>query len=164
VTNSTTFKGLAAATVAALAIAAPARGAPAGSEYIPQVPSATGDNPVSEGFAGGTGGVTQPSASGEKSKESKAGKDKDEGEQNAAVPLVGDSASGDGDDSSGILDTLLDPVGLLRIAGVLAIAAGMTTALRQGGGSPQLPRPRRLLAAAPPTPDGEIIAGDDGPH
>jgi hypothetical protein len=164
VTISNTFKGLAVATVAALAIAAPARGAPAGSEYIPQVPSATGSNPVSGGFAGG-GGATGPSASGEKAaKKSEADKDKAGDEKSAAVPLVGDGGSGDGDGSSGILDSFLDPIALLRIAGVLAIAAGMTTAVRQGGSSPQLPHPRRLLAAAPPTPDGEIIAGDDGPH
>jgi hypothetical protein len=171
---SDTFKGLAGATVVALAVAAPAVGAPAGDEYVPQVPSATGDRPVDQGFAGGGGTAANTAGgagSGASAVKGSTGKDggkdqsKDKGEDSGGIagPIGVNNASSD-DDSSGVLDTLLNPIVLLLIAGVLAIAVGMTLTRRQGGNPSEGPRPPRLRRAPGPTPDGEIVAADDGPH
>jgi hypothetical protein len=173
---SDTFKGLAGATVVALALAAPAVGAPAGNEYVPQVPSATGDKPVDQGFGGG--GTTASTSGGwggaasifkdsagkdSTGKDVGSGKQGDSGGDGLAGPVDTSNASSS-DDSSGVLDTLLNPLVLLLIGGVLAIAVGMTLARRQGGNPSERPRPPRLRRAPPPTPDGEIVAADDGPH
>ena len=70
------------------------------------------------------------------------------------------SSSGDEDDSGGLLDTLLDPVVLLLLAGVAAVAVGMT--LRHGQGLKDDGDEKRVpsdSATAPHTPEGEILGG-----
>lgn len=151
---SNTFKGLLVAAAVSLAATTPASASPAGDEYIPQVPSGHGNTPVDQGPGGiskiedavaGMNGAVAPG---------KGGAAKNGGGE--ALPL--ETSSG-GDDSSGVLDTIFDPVVLLLIAGVLAIAVGMILARRQGEGASDPTRARRNRPAAPPTPDGEIVAG-----
>ncbi len=153
---SNTFKGLLVAAAVSLAATTPAFASPAGDEYVPQVPSGHGNTPVDEGPGGiskiedavaGVNGAVAP------------GKDATaKGESPSGEPLPIDTSSG-GNDSSGVLDTIFDPVVLLLIAGVLAIAVGMILARRQGEGTSDPTRARRNRPAAPPTPDGEIVAG-----
>jgi hypothetical protein len=166
---SNTFKGLAVATVVALAAAGPALAAPAGSEYVPQVPSATGNTPIDQYPTGGVANSANPApiakkdASGDASAKDKS--DKDVGTDNgaSALPVLTDAASGN-DESSGALDKLSDPSVLLAIAGVLLIAIGLALAWMEGGNGSDRPRPRRRRPLAAPTPDGQIIAGSDSPH
>ena len=60
-----------------------------------------------------------------------------------------------------MLDTLLDPIVLLLVAGVLLVAVGMTLHRRHGE-DPKRIRDHavRDRAKVPPTPDGEIVAGE----
>jgi hypothetical protein len=156
VTLSVTLRGLALTAILSLAVAAPAFGVPAGDEYLPQVPSATGDEPVSE--AGAAGG----SSSSRNDPKKDARTVDEEGDEEASGALALGSGGGD-DDSGGVLDTLLDPIVLLLIAGVLTIAIGMLLARRQNGDSPDPSRARRKSSDAPLTPDGEIISGPERP-
>lgn len=158
---SRTFKALCLATVISLAATAPALGASAGDEYVPKVPSAAGDEAAASDSGGsGTAGVAPVTGStgGKFSKGKKQGKDS--GPQAGATPT---EAGSSGDDSSGVLDTLLDPIVLLLIAGVIVTALGMTLRRKQGGDEDaKAARAPRDPATTPPTPDGEIVAGGGG--
>ena len=138
--------------------AAPALAAPAGDEYLPQVPTATGDKPVNE-----TKDIGAPSADSDvSSKDEKARDDKaaDDSTDSESSELAAGSGGGDdGDDSGGVLDTLLDPIVLLLIGGVLSIAVGLMLARKQNGDSPDPSRARRSSSGAPKPPKGEIVGG-----
>jgi hypothetical protein len=149
-----TFKVVALTAAVSLALAAQALGAPSDSQYLPQVPSATGDKPVSEDPGSfGSSTVADDQANGD------GGKDGD----SEADLLAGGNSSDDGDSSGGVLDTLLDPIVLLLIAGVLTIAVGMMLARKQGGEGPDPSKAPRKRPDAPATPDGEIIGGQELP-
>jgi hypothetical protein len=151
---SNTFKTFALATAATLALSAPALGIPAGDEYIPSVPGGNGGQPTD---AGGWPGPIPSSITG------KASKDKGEPKDSANSPVLADSADAaaadDQDDSSGVLDTLLSPVVLLLAAGLITIAVAMSLIRREDGTDP-MSRARRSSADAPPTPDGQIVGGE----
>ena len=144
--------------------AAPALAAPAGDEYLPQVPTATGDKPVNE-----TKDIGAPAAGSdalgadENGNAGKDGKDgNDDGSSDDSSTLAAGSGGGDdGDDSGGVLDTLLDPIVLLLIGGVITIAVGLMLARKQNGDSPDPSRARRSSSDAPMPPSGEIIGGSE---
>ena len=152
----------------ALILAAPALGAPAGDEYLPQAPSASGDG--GGGGGGGGEGDTGSSASGQDAAAVSSGSGTAAGEgkdptgpgsgSGDSVPVV--EASSPEQESSGVLDTLLDPIVLLLVAGVLLVAVGMTLHRRHGENPDQDPdHGVRERAKVPPTPDGEIVAGSE---
>ena len=95
------------------------------------------------------------------------GGDGGEGEQAAGSSdtiSIAPASVSDEDSSSGAFDTLLDPIVLLLIAGVMAVAVGMTLRRRQGDEEGQDgDRSLRDPATVPPTPDGEIVAGGEQP-
>jgi hypothetical protein len=157
VTLPETIKSLGLAAAVSLLCAAPALAVPAGDEYLPQVPTATGDKPVNEsGDAGGSSG-------GEKATSDKDKKDPDaENDSETESGALAAGSGDDGDDSGGgVLDTLLDPIVLLVIGGVLTIAVGLMLARKQNGDSPDPSRARRSSSDAPPPPDGEIVGGSE---
>lgn len=130
---------LSAALACSLALAGPALAAPAGDEYLPKIPNATGHH-----SNGGNGGTPSSSSSSAAS-----------GGTNDVPAGSGSGSSGGG--SSGLL------IGLLVVAGVIAAAVGMTLRQRAGGadddvGPDREPGPG---SGARPTPDGEIVAGRD---
>lgn len=154
-----TFKGLALATALSLFLAAPAIGVPAGDEYLPQVPSATGDKPVSENPDASAGeGDSNGNGNGKGDRTTPRGDD----EENQDAGALASSGGGD-DDSGGVLDTLLDPIVLLLIGGVLTIAIGLMLARKQNGDSPDPSKARRASSDAPLPPDGEIVGGAERP-
>jgi hypothetical protein len=166
-TPSRTFKGLALTATFSLLLAAPALGVPAGDEYLPAVPSPTGDKPVNETGGSSADPTTGAGGSVEDDGSKKGDDQKKDGsesaDEDAGGTLVSGSGGDDGDDSGGVLDTLLDPIVLLLIAGVLTIAIGMLLARRQNGDSPDPSRARRKSSDAPPTPDGEIVGSPERP-
>jgi hypothetical protein len=140
-----------------LLVAAPAQGAPAGDEYLPQIPSSTGPKPVSEDPEAGVGAG---SAKGEAGSAKDAAGDSGDSSGEASGSLAAGGGGDDGDDSGGgVLDTLLDPIVLLLIGGVLTIAVGLMLARRQNGDSPDPSRARRSSSDAPKPPEGEIVGG-----
>jgi hypothetical protein len=168
--------GLSVAAALALASSATALAAPAGDEYLPKVPSATGHqasggNDGSSGTAATTSAVPSTSAtpsisatgsSGAGSTKDKPKVKKDRKPAPAATPAasVGTGSSGGG--SSG----LFDPIVLLIVAGVIVAAVGMTLRRRHGGDplpATETSEGGEKPGAAPnarPTPEGEIVAGD----
>ena len=161
----------AAAISLALLLAAPAMGAPAGSEYLPAEPSATGGQGGGGGGGDGSGSGSTPTSSGSSDAgvgpaESKGGGG-GEGEQatgSSDTISVAPAAVSDEDSSSGAFDTLLNPIVLLLAAGVVAVAVGMTLRRRQGEEEGEDgDRSLRDPATVPPTPDGEIVAGGERP-
>lgn len=153
---------------AAVALApAGASAAPAGDEYLPKVPNADGGS--STGSPGESSGDSGSSASGstgsagEKVREEKGKKPDEASSSNDNLGASPASGAGDSENgNSGLLDTLLDPVVLLLIIGVIVTAVGMTLRRRQDDGEgPDAERDRRDPANAPHTPDGEIVAGSD---
>ena len=166
--------GLCAAATLSLALAPSALAAPAGDEYLPKIPQSGSHSPsggaeassASAGTATTTlpsAGTSSPPASDEKKASSDDGDKKDKADQQV-VP-VGSSGSGgpDGGDSSGSI--LFNPIVLLMIAAVIAVAIGMT--LRRRGvdeGDSESPGAAGSTArreASPRTPDGEIATGQD---
>ncbi|MGH2957575.1 MAG: hypothetical protein ACRDL6_11350 [Solirubrobacterales bacterium] len=152
----------------ALAPATPALGAPAGDEYLPSVPKADGkESPAKgNGGSGSAAGAPAPQDTGAPPADSGGeGSGKDSGKDKAqkvakagAAPIIPVDQTSSSDDSSGALDTLLDPVVLLLLAGVAITAIGMTMRRRQAvAGDAGGERATRELGSAPPTPDGEII-------
>jgi hypothetical protein len=159
---------LAGAFALALVPAAQALAAPAGDQYLPSVPKADGK----ESAAGGGGGsgsagaapapqATEPAPSDSGDEGSGMSSDKDKRQKVAkagAAPTAPLDQASSSDDSSGALDTLLDPVVLLLLAGVAITAIGMTMRRRQAvAGDAGGERPTRELGSTPRTPDGEII-------
>ena len=158
----------------ALVPAAQALAAPAGDEYLPSVPKADGKESAGKGSrdsgSGAAGPAPQDTGAAPADSAGKAsGKnsDKDKGLKVAkagAVPTAPVDQTSSSDDSSGALDTLLDPVVLLLLAGVAITAIGMTMRRRQViAGDAGEDRPTRELGSAPPTPDGEIIGREPPP-
>jgi hypothetical protein len=174
-----------------LVLATPAYGAPAGDEYLPKVPKASGESERRDGNSGGSsearggeassgeassssdtattesetlgaapaGGGGGDSGKGEGAQPKKDAKDADP----APVPISSAPASSSDDSSD---SALFSPVAILLIAGVLIAVVGMTLRRRNTDGDQQQEgagtgRPER--GKAPPTPDGEIIAGGDRP-
>lgn len=159
-----------------VALAAPALGAPAGDEYLPKVPKASGNSSGHDDAP--SGGSTDASSSQVETTET---------QPEAAAPTGGggDSGKGDGkpaksanpapapvesapvsssDDSSD--STLSSPVVILLIAGVLIAAVGMTLRRRNAGDEVREQdgdASRSERGKTPPTPDGEIVAGGDRP-
>lgn len=155
-----TLKSLSLAAAVSLLCAAPALAVPAGDEYLPQVPTATGDKPVNEtADAGGSASGGENAGSGKDGEDSEAtqGDDSEASETESGALAAGD----DGDSDGGVLDTLLDPIVLLVIGGVLTIAVGLMLARKQNGDSPDPSRARRSSSDAPPPPDGEIVGGSE---
>jgi hypothetical protein len=139
-----TFISLCLAAIVCLTFATAASAAPAGDEYLPQLP---------ESGAAATGAKADPSG-----KDSK-GSDK----QTAIVPTSDSGGSGGG--SSGSI--LLNPLVLLMIAILIAAAVGVTLWRRNTDGGhdddPAPPEPDATSApprTGPRTPDGKIIGPD----
>jgi len=147
-------------TAISLSCAAPALAVPAGDEYLPQVPTATGPKPVNDSSDAGTP-VADTGGGDEKGDATKDVQTKDD-EESSDTALAAGSSGDDGDDSGGgVLDTLLDPIVLLLIGGVLTIAVGLMLARRQNGDSPDPSRARRSSSDAPKPPKGEIVGGTE---
>jgi hypothetical protein len=144
-----------------------AHSAPAGDEYLPEVPKAAGDEVVAAEDGGGEAGdtIVAPEARGQvddsKSKGPSSKDSKAKGDDSDAT-AVQPAATTDSDDDGGSGGTLLDPVVLLLLFGAVAAAVGMLLHRRRGGegGSGDGDRPARTRAK-PATPDGEIVAGGE---
>jgi hypothetical protein len=165
--------GLCAAATLSLAVAAPALAAPAGDEYLPKVPqsgahsSGSGGSSASAGTATTTlptGGTSSPTTSDAKNSGSD-GSDKNRKDNTEQITPIGSSGSGGsgGGDSSGSI--IFNPIVLLMIAAVIAVAVGMTLRRRSvdegDPESPGGPGPSARREASPTTPDGEIVTGPD---
>ena len=166
-------KGLFLATVILFALAAPAFAAPAGSEYVPNVPKAAGEE-ILFGKQGPGGTILSPEVRGADAAETEV-----RGADAAETSASGEASSGtDGSDANGsangsdangsetgaagtapgAADTLLDPVVLLLIAGVAAAALSMTLRQKQPvSGDPDAGGTASDPGSAPATPDGEIV-------
>jgi hypothetical protein len=139
------------AAVISLAVTAPALAAPAGSEYVPKVPKAAGEE-ILRGKQGPGGTVLSPEVRGN-----------GRTTNSAQTSSSGDDDVSRGAAAPGAADTLLDPVVLLLVAGVGAAALSMT--LRQRRYVSEDPEADRMASdpdSAPATPDGEIV--DREPH
>ena len=152
-------KGLFLAVAITLAIAAPAIAAPAGSEYVPKVPKAAGEE-ILRGTQGPGGTVLSPEVRGADAAKTTASGEASSGtdgsDANGSDTNVGET--GAAGTAPGAADTLLDPVVLLLIAGVAAAALSMT--LRQRHSASEEPDPGGAASdsgSAPATPHGEIV-------
>lgn len=160
----TTSHAAALAAAISLIAAAPGLGAPAGDEYLPGVPAATGDQGGGGGggaaAGAGAGPASVPGSTTRDEEASSAGGKGNHKQPNQAKPETATAVTAASEEeSSGLLDTLLDPVVLLLIGGVVIVAVGMT--LRRGQGDDQGEGPDRAPrdpATAPHTPPGEIVA------
>jgi hypothetical protein len=160
------------AVLCSLALGGVATAAPAGDEYLPKVPNATGHDGGSGGGGGSpptgsssaapssTGGTAARTAeSGEQPAKDKKRSKHDDRTVTPAASSDGGSSDGGGG-SSGLL------IGLLIVVGVIIAAVGMTLRQRAGGGDEaEGAGPARERGAGqgarPTTPDGEIVAGRD---
>jgi hypothetical protein len=183
ISSTTTRSVVFLAIAGSLALAATAYAAPAGDEYLPKVPDATGsqsgDGQRASGTGGGGGETAAPvagssivpdtvstgtpgGAGDEGGSGKKQAKGKEEPEASATPAVATETASAD-DDSSG----LFDPRVLLIVAGVMIAAVGMTLRHRAAGmeetatDGGRSDRDRGEAPRARPTPDGEIVAGGD---
>jgi hypothetical protein len=150
--------GLFLAAVISLALAAPALAAPAGSEYVPKVPKAAGEE-ILRGEKGPGGTILSPEVRGadaaktSASGEASSGTNGSDGNGSANVSQTGAAAT-----APGAADTLLDPVVLLLIAGVAAAALSMTLRQRHSvSADPDAGGAASDPGSAPATPDGEIV-------
>jgi hypothetical protein len=165
--------GLCAAAMLSLALAPSALAAPAGDEYLPKIPqsgahsSGSGGSSASAGTATTTlptGGTSSPTTSDTKNSSSDGSnkKKKDNTEQITPIGSSGSGGSGGGDSSGSII---FNPIVLLMIAAVIAVAVGMTLRRRSvDEGDPEPPGgpgPSGRREASPRTPDGEIATGRD---
>ena len=185
-----TVKLLALAGFASLVLTSTALAGPAGSEYLPKVPSSgahsnappsskahssgASDSSISSGEITTTTTPTQPSDQSSESgnpsdrssdREHSKGdrKDKKSNDRAPVVP-VGDSGGGGGDSSGSLL---LNPIVLLMIVAVLAAAVGMILRRRrteEDDVPPGRDRGRESPGepGIPRTPDGEIIGPGPG--
>jgi hypothetical protein len=152
-------KGLFLAAAISLAIAAPAIAAPAGSEYVPKVPRAAGEE-ILRGTQGPGGTILSPEVRGaDAAKTSASGEaSSDANGSDASGSDASGSNTGAAGTAPGAADTLFDPVVLLLIAGVAAAALSMT--LRQRHSVTEDPAAGGAASesgSAPATPDGEIV-------
>jgi hypothetical protein len=161
-----TVAGLLMAAAIGAVIAAPAHAGPSGDEYLPKVPSATGEK-----SANSAGASSTPTPSTNTSTETTASPTAGQGTTNqkkhgkktepAVVPTNSNDNGSSGGGSSGLL-----PVILLIVAGVIVTAVGMTLRRRQSGRGPDPEAGGRERVAGdrpntPRTPDGEILPGPD---
>ncbi len=161
---------LCVALAATLVLAASAVAAPAGDEYLPKVPAATGHassagggSDLSGSSSGTETGTTESSFGSGTGTDSSQAKDKKDGKKEKVEPAVstGGGGSSDGGGSSGAL------IVLLIVAGVIVAAVGMILRRRAGltdeesGEKASGKRDRDKPSGARPTPDGEIVAGRD---
>jgi hypothetical protein len=150
--------GLILAAAIPLALAAPALAAPAGSEYVPKVPKAAGEE-ILRGQQGPGGTILSPEVRGADADETSAsGNDEAAGGADGIGTGAAGTATGAAGAAPGAADTLLDPVVLLLIAGVAAAALSMT--LRQRHSVPEEPDAGEAASdpgSAPATPDGQIV-------
>jgi len=153
--------GLFLAAAISLVLAAPTLAAPAGSEYVPKVPKAAGEE-ILRGTQGPGGTILSPEVRGaDAAKTAASGEtssDTNGGDVNGSETGAAATASEAAGTSSGAADTLLDPVVLLLIAGVSAAALSMT--LRQRHSISEHPDAADAASdpgSAPATPDGEIV-------
>jgi len=156
-------KGLFLATVILFALAAPAFAAPAGSEYVPNVPKAAGEE-ILFGKQGPGGTILSPEVRGadpantSASGEASSGTDGSDANGSANGSDANGSETGAAGTAPGAADTLLDPVVLLLIAGVAAAALSMTLRQKQPvSGDPDAGGTASDPGSAPATPDGEIV-------
>jgi cobalamin biosynthesis Mg chelatase CobN len=164
--------GLCAAATLSLALAPSALAAPAGDEYLPKVPQSGAHSSGTGGSSASgtatttlpTGGSSSPSASDAKSSGSNSA-DKNKKDDSGQIAPIGSSGSGGsgGGDSSGSI--IFNPIVLLMIAAVIAVAVGMTLRRRSvDEGDPEPPggpEPSTRRESSPRTPDGEIATGQD---
>jgi hypothetical protein len=159
----------------ALAFAAPALAAPAGDEYLPKVPKAAGGSAShDQGSGANSSAGSEPSDTGSSDSQSQGaavpaggGKPPSDGDKQgktggeaAPAPIVSAPASSSDDSSD---STLFSPVIILLLAGVLIAAVGMTLRRRNAEADERQEGPRSGRSEpgnTPPTPDGEIVAGE----
>jgi hypothetical protein len=187
-TFSGTVKSLALAGLASLVLASTALAGPAGSEYLPKVPSSGAHSNAPSSGAHSAGASDSSSSSGETTttttppsdqgsgsgspsgtsgdhKQSKGDRnDKSKSNDRAPVVPLGDSGGGGGDSSGSLL---LNPIVLLMIVAVLAAAVGMILRRRRTEEDDAPPgrnrgRESRGEPGIPRTPDGEIIGPGPG--
>ncbi len=169
---SNPVRAICLAAAISIALAAPAFGAPAGDEYLPKVPKASGGSQAgsqSQGpnaSASGSGtAAAQPQAPAESGgngspNSTGRGQKKSAG----APPATGSTSPASSSDNSSD-STLLSPIVLMLIAGVIIAAVGMTLRRRKTDGpelSDESGSDRPEPANVPRTPDGEIVTGGDG--
>jgi hypothetical protein len=165
----TPAKTICLAAAIAITLAAPALGAPAGDEYLPKVPKASGSAGTRDQGSGASATSddgstdTQTQAAAPAGGGGSGGGDGKQPNTNAnPVPApISSAPASSSDDSSD--STLLNPVVILLVAGVIIAAVGMTLRRRNAdgeGGQEEAPSGRAEPGKAPPTPDGEIVTGD----
>jgi hypothetical protein len=190
-TFSGTVKLLALAGFASLVLTSTALAGPAGSEYLPKVPSsgAHSNSPSNGAHSSGasasssssgetdtstlptdqgsvSGSASDTSSDGKPSKPKKGDRNENDKKSNDRAPVVplGDSGGGGGDSSGSLL---LNPIVLLMIVAVLAAAVGMILRRRQtdedATGARDRDRGSRGRKGVARTPDGEIIGPGPGP-
>jgi hypothetical protein len=159
-TIQTWCKGLCLAGVISLALGTTAyAAAPASQEYLPKVPKAAGGQGAHAGTA--EAGTSGSAGAGESGNDKGSGKAAGNHQASAGSTDSGSS----NDNTSGLSDTLFDPVVMLIVGGVIVIAIGMTLVRRRGQEEPGQhdSRPRGTAATAPQTPEGEIVSGGERP-
>jgi hypothetical protein len=144
-------------------IVVPALASPSGQEYLPSIPSATGDKSAGGGSSTVVPAPTSNSVtSGQTLDKHARNTERKKGKpvKTAATPLDSHSARASGGSSPGIA-----PILIAIIGGVIVVAIAMTLRRRHGspededrGDSGPVDRP---TPNARPTPDGEIVAGGD---
>jgi hypothetical protein len=163
--------GLCAAATLSLALAPSALAASAGDEYLPKVPQSGSHSPSAAASSASPGTATTtlptgetsspPPSDGKKASSDSGGKKDKSDQQITPISSSGSGGSGGGDSSGSIL---FNPIVLLMIAAVIAVAIGMTLRRRSvdegDSESPGPPGPARR-EAGPRTPDGEIATGQD---
>jgi hypothetical protein len=166
----TPAKTICLAAAIAVTLAVPALGAPAGDEYLPKVPKASGSAATSDQGSGGSATTSDDGSTDTQTQGAapfggggSGGGDGNQPNTNAnPVPApISSAPASSSDDSSD--STLLSPVVILLVAGVIIAAVGMTLRRRNAdgeGGQEEAPSGRAEPGKAPPTPDGEIVTGD----
>jgi hypothetical protein len=143
----------------------PAHGAPAGDEYIPRIPKASGGEVVAGEGNGPGSTILQPALRG-----THKDRNEDPGPSPGSGPGSGPpSGTASGERSSAVLGTLGDPLVLLILMGVIGLAIAMTLRGRRTatlGPPPNSDDDEESLrrSGSPSTPDGEIVDGGDEPQ
>jgi hypothetical protein len=173
------FKATATCLAAAISVvlATPAFGAPAGDEYLPKVPKASGQSQSNDEGSAGSADASGSSETATTDSEAQGavpaggggdsgkgeGAQANQGGDPAPTPISSAPASSSDDSSD---SSLFSPVAILLVAGVLIAVVGMTLRRRSMEGEQRdqaAGTGRSERGKTPPTPDGEIIAGGDRP-